>query len=157
MTKQSAGILLFRFRNQHLEFFLVHPGGPFFTHKDTGAWSIPKGEFSEEEQPLDAAKREFKEELGADASGKFIALTPIKQKGGKLVYAWALEGDINAEEIKSNLFELEWPPKSGKKKEFPEIDKAAWFTIEAARQKINPAQAALIDEILAKLHYTEGH
>ena len=145
--KTSAGLLLYRFHNKELQVFLIHPGGPFWKNKDAGAWSIPKGEPAQNEDLLEAAKREFKEETGFHVSGKFIELSPIKQKSGKLVYVWALEKDVDAEKIKSNLFELEWPPKSGKKRSFPEVDKAAWFSIEEAKEKINPAQAALIDQL----------
>jgi predicted NUDIX family NTP pyrophosphohydrolase len=151
MSKQSAGILLYRHTGTHIEFFLVHPGGPFFAKKDLGSWSIPKGEFTHEEEALTAAKREFEEELGATPKGEFIALTPVKQSSGKTVHAWALEGDIDPEAITSNTFEIEWPPKSGKKQSFPEIDKGQWFPSHAAKEKINKAQAAFIDELTAKL------
>ena len=152
MHKQSAGILLFRFTNNILEVFLVHPGGPFFIKKDSGVWSIPKGEFTSEEMPLDAAKREFKEETGMDISGTdFIPLSPIEQKNNKTVYAWALKGDLDATKVKSNDFELEWPPKSGLKQSFPEIDKGQWFDTTIAKQKINERQAPLIDELIKKL------
>jgi predicted NUDIX family NTP pyrophosphohydrolase len=151
MAKQSAGILLYRFINNLLQVFLVHPGGPFFRNKDDGNWSIPKGEFLDNEDPLDAAKREFLEETGQPINGKFIPLGPITQKGGKKVYAWAVEGDIDHESITSNLFELEWPPRSGKKQNFHEIDKAAWFEIETAKVKINAAQVGLIDDILKRV------
>ncbi len=126
-SKKSAGILLYRLVNETTEVLLVHPGGPFWSKKDLGAWSIPKGEFDEDENPLDAAIREMEEETGLKTSGDFIELTPLKQKSGKLVYAWALQKDIDPEKIKSNHFEIEWPPKSGTKRSFPEIDKAAWF------------------------------
>ena len=150
MAKQSAGILLYRLINNTPELFLVHPGGPFWKNKDEGAWSIPKGEFTEEENALDAAIREFGEETGTKLSGKFIELTPIKQKSGKIVYAWAFEGDIDATKIVSNTFTMEWPPKSGKFQSFSEVDKAEWFTIDAAKQKINSSQALLIDELIKK-------
>jgi predicted NUDIX family NTP pyrophosphohydrolase len=149
--KKSAGILLYRIKNKFLEVFLVHPGGPFWLKKDLGAWSIPKGEFTEDENPLDAAKREFEEELGISCTGEFIPLTTITQKGGKIVYAWALKGDIDPNQIKSNTFEMEWPPKTGKKQKFPEIDKGAWFDISEAKQKINENQVALIEEFRNKL------
>jgi predicted NUDIX family NTP pyrophosphohydrolase len=151
MPKQSAGILLYRIRNKTLELFLVHPGGPFFAKKDHGAWSIPKGEFESDEEPLAAAKREFKEETGMELSGGFIQLASVKQKSGKTVYAWAVEGDIDPEKIKSNNFEIEWPPKSGKMKTFPEIDKAAWFNLNEAFVKINSGQVPLIKELEVKL------
>lgn len=155
MEKKSAGVLLHRLKNNIFEVFLVHPGGPFWTKKDLGAWSIPKGEFTKDENPLDAAKREFQEEIGIDCAGEFIPLTPIKQRGGKIVYAWALEGDIDLNQIKSNTFEMEWPPKSGKKQEFPEIDKGEWFNVSEAKQKINIGQSVLIDELISKLNLTE--
>lgn len=147
MPRKSAGILLYRFANQLLEVFLVHPGGPFWQGKDIGAWSIPKGEYTDED-PLAAAIREFKEETGFPINGNhFIPLTTIQQKSGKLVMAWAIEGNINAEAIRSNSFRKEWPPKSGQWQSFPEVDKGAWFDIITARQKINPAQVALLDEL----------
>lgn len=148
VTKQSAGILLFKNKEQ-LQFFLVHPGGPFWKNKDDGAWTIPKGEFTNVEDALAAAVREFQEETGKFLSGNFIELKSIKQKAGKIVFAWAMEGDINADEIVSNTFEIEWPPKSGRQQSFPEIDKAAWFTKEEAIKKINPSQIAFIDELIS--------
>ena len=147
MGKQSAGILLYRIIDSELQVFLVHPGGPFFKNKDDGSWSISKGEFLEIEDPLEAAKREFEEETGLGINGKFIPLTPIKQKGGKSVQAWALEGDIDHLSIKSNSFEIEWPPRSGRQQSFPEVDRAGWFDIGTAKIKINTAQAALITEL----------
>ncbi|SHM23929.1 NUDIX domain-containing protein [Mucilaginibacter sp. OK098] len=149
MPYQSAGILLYRKINTHLQVFLVHPGGPFFKNKDMGAWSIPKGEFLDDEESFIAAKREFEEETGQAIDGNFIPLNPVKLKSGKMVYAWAVEGDINHETIFSNLFEMEWPPKSGKKQSFPEIDRAGWFEIDEAKLKINGAQAAFIEELIA--------
>jgi predicted NUDIX family NTP pyrophosphohydrolase len=149
MPKQSAGILLYRKTAGRLQIFLVHPGGPFFKNKDDGSWSIPKGEYMPDEDPLTAAKREFQEETGHEISGTFIALSTIKQKGGKTVQAWAVEGDINPKNIRSNTFEIEWPPRSGKKQTFDEIDRGDWFDIALAKIKINPAQAALIDELTA--------
>jgi len=147
--KQSAGILLYRNTNNILEVFLVHPGGPFFKNKDEGSWSIPKGEFLDDEEALTAAKREFEEETGQTIDGNFISLGSIKQKSGKTVYAWAVEGDINHETIFSNTCEIEWPPRSGKKLTIPEIDRAAWFEVDEAKRKINPAQAELIDRLTA--------
>ncbi len=147
MPKQSAGILLFRKLTHQPEVFLVHPGGPFFKNKDASSWTIPKGEFLDTEQPLDAAIREFKEETGIAINGNFLKLTPIKQKGGKIVHAWALEGNIDQQAIVSNTFEIEWPPSSGTKKVFPEVDRGGWFTITDARKKINPAQISLLDEL----------
>src|SRR4051812_6132806 len=139
--RKSAGILLYKKMQGNIELFLVHPGGPFWKGKDAGAWSIPKGEFTEED-PLAAAKREFKEETGQDISGPFLELTPIKQKGGKLVYAFAMEGTIDASTIVSNTYKQEYPYKSGKWHTYPEVDKVAWFSLEEARIKINLAQAA---------------
>jgi predicted NUDIX family NTP pyrophosphohydrolase len=147
MSKQSAGILLYRKTNDNLQVFLVHPGGPFFKNKDNGSWSIPKGEFLDDEEPLAAAKREFEEETGQPIDGKFLSLGSVQQKSGKIVHAWAIEGDINHETIVSNVFDLEWPPKSGKKISIPEVDRAAWFEPAIAKQKINQAQAALIEEL----------
>ena len=151
MPKKSAGILLYRIRNKLPEVFLVHPGGPFWANKDGGAWTIPKGEFDEDEDPLDAAKREFKEETGTKISGEFIELNPIRQKSGKIVLAWAVEGDIEPTKIISNEFEMEWPPRSGKMKRFPEIDKASWFNLTEAKQKIIPAQSSLIEELESRV------
>ena len=154
MSKKSAGILLYRTKNKILEVLLVHPGGPFWLKKDEGAWTIPKGELNADEEPFDAAIREMKEETGIILKGNFIELTPIKQKGGKLVYAWAKKQDIDLSEIKSNEFEIEWPPKSGKKRFFPEIDKAAWFDIKNAKEKINSGQLLLIEELIKKLEFS---
>jgi predicted NUDIX family NTP pyrophosphohydrolase len=151
MAKQSAGVLLYRMPNNELQVFLVHPGGPYFVKKDDGAWSIPKGEFTDDEDPQVAARREFEEETGQPVTGNFIKLSPIKQKSGKTVYAWAVEGDIDHTQIISNLFEMEWPPRSGKKASFPEIDRAGWFDIETAKTKIIPGQAALLDELITLL------
>lgn len=151
MQKKSAGIILYRFANNILEIFLVHPGGPFWKNKDLGTWSIPKGEFTEPEQPLAAAKREFEEETGTILTGNFLPLTPIKQKAGKIVYAWAVEGNIDAEKITCNTFEIEWPPRSGKMQSFAEVDKAGWFTIDEARKKIIAGQSIFIDELINKL------
>ena len=130
-----------------MEVFLVHPGGPFWAKKDDGAWSIPKGEFEEGEEPLDAAKREFREETGLTAEGEFQPLKPVRQSGGKTVYAWAVQFDFGTAEVKSNTFSMEWPPRSGKLQEFPEIDRAGWFKINLARRKILIGQLALLDQI----------
>ena len=148
MVKKSTGILLYRIKNERLELFLVHPGGPFWKKKDLGAWSIPKGEFLDSEDPLEAAKREFEEETNCVLTGNFIPLTPVKQKAGKLIYAWAIQGDIDAASVSSNFFSMEWPPGSGKMQQFPEVDKGEWFESEIAKQKINPAQSSFIDEII---------
>lgn len=148
MPKTSAGILLYRTKNGLLQVFLAHPGGPFFAKKDAGAWSIPKGELDEGEDPLAAAQREFEEETGCRPEGSFIPLSPVTQKGGKTVLAWAVEGECDPGTIKSNTFTLEWPPKSGQMREFPEVDRVGWFTVEEAKGKINPAQAALLEELV---------
>ncbi len=150
MPKRSAGLLMYRRMGRNIEVFLVHPGGPFWAKKDIGAWSIPKGEYSENENPLEAAKREFKEETGFTAEGKFKELPEIIQKGGKRVKAWCFEGYCDPDNIKSNTFKIEWPPRSGKVKEFPEIDRAAWFSLEIAKQKILKSQVPFI-EALEKL------
>ena len=150
MPKQSAGLLMFRRRGGALEVFLVHPGGPFWAKKDQGAWSIPKGEYEPDEDPLVAARREFAEETGIVPEGAFVALAPLRQSGGKLVRAFAFEGDLDPETIKSNTFVMEWPPRSGRQQEFPEVDRAGWFTIDVASQKILKGQAGLLAE-LAKL------
>lgn len=152
IIRKSAGIVAYR-NKKSIEVFLVHPGGPFFKNKDAGVWSIPKGEYAEDEDPLSAAKREFKEETGFELHGNFIELQPVKQKGGKTVCAWAIEFDLNEQRIISNNFSIEWPPKSGKMKDFPEIDKAGWFSLKEAKEKINPAQFGLIEELLEKLDH----
>ena len=150
MTKQSAGLLLFRRKPAGMEVFLVHPGGPFWAQKDQGAWSIPKGEFAEGEDALAAARREFEEEIGQAIEGRFIALTPCRQRGGKVVHAWAVEADLDADAIKSNTFEIEWPPRSGRKQAFPEVDRAAWFDLDEARARILQGQVPMLDELAAK-------
>ncbi|SRR5579871_2855288 len=152
MAKTSAGILLYRRWNHALEVVLVHPGGPFFVTKDAGAWSIPKGEYESGEDPLSAALREFHEEIGCGpGSGEPRYLGQVKQASGKIVSAWAIEGDCDVNAIHSNLFSLEWPPRSGKMKEFPEVDRAGWFTLDAARQKMNPAQCAFLDRLVERV------
>lgn len=152
--KVSAGILLYRRREAGVEVLLVHPGGPFWAKKDDGSWSIPKGEYAAGDDPLSAAKREFEEETGASmdtvSRGDFLPLTPIKQAGGKIVTAWSVEGDFDPTLLRSNVFELEWPPKSGRKKEFPEVDRAAWFSPDDARRKLLASQVPLLDELLAR-------
>src|SRR5438132_5709551 len=146
--KRSAGLLLYRHRSQGLEFFLVHPGGPFWAKKDAGAWSIPKGLYEEGEPPLDAAKREFAEETGLSVDGDFIPLGEFKQPGGKIISAWMVEADCDAAAVRSNLFAIEWPPRSGKTAEFPEIDRACWFSPAAAMAKILHGQKPIIDGAL---------
>ena len=149
MAKRSAGILLFR--PDPLEVLLVHPGGPFWAKKDLGAWSIPKGEHDDGEDGLDAALREFREETGAELeAGELTDLGSIKQRGGKVVQAWAAEGDLDADSVRSNTFTMEWPPRSGTMREFPEVDRAAWFSLEEARERINPAQAEFLDRLSAR-------
>jgi len=150
-SKQSAGIVLYRHGRAGLEVFLVHPGGPFWSNKDLGAWSIPKGEYHDHEDALLAAQREFSEETGGAVHGPFLALTPCRQAGGKLVRAWAAEGDFDPSRLRSNEFSLEWPPRSGRLQSFPEIDRAAWFTLPEARGRILKAQIALLDEISARI------
>jgi predicted NUDIX family NTP pyrophosphohydrolase len=151
MAKLSAGLLLFRRIDRHLELFLVHPGGPFWARKDDGAWSLPKGEYDQEEDALLAARREFHEETGISVDGEFLPLGEIKQSGGKLVTAWAIEGEIDSNAVKSNLFSMEWPPKSGQIQQFPEVDRAAWFPVSIARVKLLKAQVAFIDRLEEKL------
>ncbi len=151
MPKRSAGLLMYRRSRGTLEVLLVHPGGPFWEKKDLGSWSIPKGEYEAGEEALAAATREFQEETGLVAEGPYTPLTPIRQQGGKLVQAWAFEGDCDAESLKSTTFSLEWPPGSGRRREFPEVDRAGWFGIEEAKRKILPAQADLLDELAVKM------
>jgi predicted NUDIX family NTP pyrophosphohydrolase len=152
-TKQSAGILLYRQNpNPHtpphqLEVFLVHPGGPFWKNKDAGSWTIPKGEFNSDEPALDAAIREFREETGTTLTGHFQALSPIRQKGGKRVYAWTIAGDLDPATLVSNTFEIEWPRHSGRMQTFPEVDKGGWFPLDEARRIIIPAQIPFLDEL----------
>ena len=147
MLKSSAGILLFRLVNRHTEVLLFHPGGPYWAKKDVGVWSIPKGLLNENEEPIHAALRELKEETGIDVEGDLIKLTPVKQKNNKIVFAWALEQDFNPQEIKSNLFEIDWPPNSGQKKQYPEMDRGSWFTLEEAKVKILSGQLPFIAEL----------
>jgi predicted NUDIX family NTP pyrophosphohydrolase len=158
MNKQSAGLLMYRRASDGaIELFLAHPGGPFFKNKDAGAWTIPKGELEPNEEPLDCARREFEEETGMrpDASD-YLALGEIKQRGGKRVEAWAFEGDWQERTLRGNQFEIEWPPRSGRRQSFPEIDRAEFFSLEVAREKINPAQIELIDRLVARLKGSRG-
>lgn len=147
MPKRSAGVLLFRRAGRDLEVLLAHPGGPFWTNKDDGAWSIPKGEYSDDEEPLEAAQREFAEETGLTLSGDFVPLGEVRQPGGKVVTAWAREGDFNPSNLHSNTFSMPWPPGSGKSQEFPEIDRAEWFPLIVARRKILKGQAEFLDRL----------
>jgi predicted NUDIX family NTP pyrophosphohydrolase len=151
MPRRSAGILLFK--RDPLRVLLVHPGGPYWTKKDAGAWSIPKGEYTTED-PLACARREFAEELGVEPEGEAVALGDIRQKAGKVVTAFALQGDLDVGAVRSNTFTMEWPPRSGKTATFPEVDRAAWFSPDEARGKINPAQAELIDRLIHALQQT---
>lgn len=145
MAKQSAGLLLYRVKDAQLEVFLVHPGGPFWAKKDYGAWSIPKGEIEPGEDALTAAIREFAEETGTTLAGDFRPLAPVRQTGGKLVLAWAIAGDIDPATIRSNSFAMEWPPRSGTRRTFPEVDRGEWFTLDEARKRLNKGQIALLD------------
>ena len=151
MPKRSAGLLMYRRAGAGVEVLLVHPGGPFWAKKDLGAWSIPKGEYAAGEEPLAVAMREFEEETGARPRGDFLPLGESVQPSRKIVTAWAVEGDFDVGALKSNLFELEWPPKSGRRTSFPEVDRAEWFPIEAARKKILPGQSAFLDRLLSAL------
>lgn len=154
MAQVSAGLLMYRRQHGELQVLLVHPGGPFFRNKDAGAWTIPKGEVQPGEELLAAACREFAEEIGSKLAGEFLPLTPVKQKGGKTVHCFAVAGDVDPAKIVSNTFQLEWPPKSGRLMDFPEVDRAEWFTPATAAQKINAAQAAFISELQTKLSQT---
>lgn len=147
MTKKTAGILVYRIRNRIPEFLLAHPGGPFWAKKDLESWSIPKGEFEDTEEPLAAAKREFQEEMGSAVDGQFIPLRVLKLAGGKFIYAFAVEAEFDVSTVKSNTFTMEWPPKSGKMNEFPEIDRAQWFPFSTAVEKINKSQLPLLHEV----------
>ena len=146
MKKTSAGLLLYRRRGE-LEVFLVHPGGPFWAKKDLGAWSLPKGELDGDEDPLQAAIREFEEETGFKVDGEFRPLRPLRQPSGKTIVAWAVEGDCDPAELRSNTFSMEWPPKSGRQGEFPEVDRAAWFPLDEARKRIIAGQASFLEEL----------
>lgn len=150
--KRSAGILLFRRTEGLVEVLLVHPGGPFWSKKDDGAWFMPKGEFEADEEPLSAARREFREELGSEPpAGEPLNLGTVKNKGGKLIYGWALEGTLDLSTFRSNTFSLEWPPRSGKQQEFPEVDRAAFFSLGAAFEKLHEAERPLLDRLATLL------
>ncbi len=152
MKAQSAGLLLYRQRDGKLEVLLVHPGGPFWQRRDDGVWSIPKGELGENETGMDVARREFQEELGVPApAGDLMELGTVHQAGGKVVHAWAVPGDLDVTRTTSNTFEIEWPPRSGKMQQFPEVDRAAWFDVDTARRKLVPAQRAFIDRLREQL------
>jgi predicted NUDIX family NTP pyrophosphohydrolase len=148
--KTSAGLLLYRRRGE-LEVFLVHPGGPYWAKRDSGAWSLPKGEFEQGEDPLQAARREFTEETGFVIDGEFRRLDPVKQAGGKVIHAWAVECDCDASRVRSNLFSLEWPPESGRIQQFPEVDRAGWFALSEARKRIIGGQMGLLDQLTSAL------
>ena len=149
--KRSAGVLLFRRIGPQIEVLLAHPGGPFWKHKDEGAWSIPKGQYGDDEDPLAAAKREFSEEIGVTPSGEFVPLGEVRQPGDKIVTVWAVEGDFDAVNLRSNTFSILWPPNSGKLQEFPEIDRAEWFPLEIARRKILKGQVEVLDRLAGYL------
>lgn len=151
MAKISAGLLVYRKRQGAVEVLLVHPGGPFWAKRDSGAWSIPKGEVDGDEPLLDAARRELEEETGFAVAGDFTALTPLRQKSGKVVHAWAVEGDCDPARLRSNLFSMEWPPRSGTQREFPEVDRAAWFPIAEAERRILPGQAGFLRQLVTLL------
>lgn len=146
-AKESAGVLLWRERDGAREVLLVHPGGPFWARKDAGAWSIPKGEIEAGADPLETARRELTEETGCTATGELVPLGSVKQKSGKTVHAWAMRGDFDVAQFRSNTFEVEWPAGSGRLQSFPECDRAAWFDLATAREKLNPAQAAFLDRL----------
>jgi predicted NUDIX family NTP pyrophosphohydrolase len=155
MPKRSAGLLMYRRRNGQVEVFLVHPGGPFWAKKDMGAWSICKGEYTESELPLEAAKREFQEETGFTAQGSFLELGVVQQASGKIVSAWAFEGDCDPGKLVSNHCQVEWPPRSGRMIEIPEVDRGGWFSIEAARERILKAQGPFLDRLSQMLNQGE--
>ena len=151
MAKRSAGVLVYRRRPDGPEFFLVHPGGPFWKNKDDGAWSIPKGEIDPDEESLLAAQREFEEETGFKIGGTFTPLTPVTIASGKVIEAWAIEHDLDADAMRSNTFEIEWPPRSGKRQPFPEVDRAAWFAAATALRKVTKGQVPLVRQLIALL------
>jgi predicted NUDIX family NTP pyrophosphohydrolase len=150
-SRRSAGLLMYRKRNGEIEVFLVHPGGPFWANKDRGAWTIPKGEYEADEEPLAAAKREFQEETGFGVTGTFMELGSIRQKSGKVVVAWAVEGDCDPAQLTSNTCEIEWPPRSGKRLAVPEIDRGSWFSVNDARTYIRPEQIPLLEALDSRL------
>jgi predicted NUDIX family NTP pyrophosphohydrolase len=154
VAKRSSGILIYRRRGNALEVLLAHPGGPFWKKKDLGSWTIPKGEHGDDEDPLAAAQREFAEETGVDLSGEFIPLGSVRQAGGKIVSAWAVESNLDASAVHSNTFTMEWPPRSGRMQEFPEIDRAQWFSMEDARAKILASQGEFLDRLKSQVGVT---
>lgn len=156
MAKVSAGLLPYRWRDAAVDVLLVHPGGPFWAGKDQHAWSIPKGEAEPGEELLDAARREFAEETGLACEGPVLALAPRKQAGGKVVHAWAVKAEFDAAAVRSNRFSMEWPPRSGRMQDFPEVDRAAWFDLATARRKIHKGQIGLLDELEARLGRAGG-
>jgi predicted NUDIX family NTP pyrophosphohydrolase len=147
MAKRSAGLLMYRFREGMPEVFLAHPGGPFWAKKDLGVWTIPKGEYAPDETPLQAARREFGEETACPSEGDLLALTPLRQPSGKVIAAWAFQGDCDPEASRSNTFSMEWPPGSGRRVEFPEVDRAGWFSLDEAKTKIIPGQMGFLEEL----------
>ena len=151
MPRKSAGLLLYRHRYGRLEVLLAHPGGPLWERRDDGVWTIPKGEFESDEDPLSAARREFEEETGGTPDGDFIALEPLPQPSGKVIHAWAVEGDFDPTTLRSNTFQMEWPPRSGKRGEFLEVDRAEWCTLETAARKISEGQRPFLDQLQRKL------
>lgn len=155
MAKLSAGVLMYRYRNRQLEVFLVHPGGPFWTKKDLGSWSIPKGEYEEGEEPQEAAAREFQEETGFALNGPMRELGVVKQAGGKVISAWCIEGETDPAKLVSNTFQMEWPPRSGHRMEFPEVDRGGWFSLPAAQERILRGQAPFLDMLCRLLNCEE--
>jgi predicted NUDIX family NTP pyrophosphohydrolase len=151
MKKTSAGLLMYRRMPGGVQVLLAHPGGPYWRAKDEGAWTLPKGEYEAPEEPLDAARREFQEETGSEAAGPFLPLGEIVQRSGKRILAWAFEGDFDPGQLRCNTFEIEWPPNSGRRQPFPELDRVAWFALGEARRKINPAQAAWLDRLESRV------
>ena len=156
MSKKSAGIIVYRKQTNALEVFIAHLGGPYWEKKDYRAWSFPKGEFADDENPFDAALREFQEETGQSIQGNFVELTPNRNPSGKLVYAWAVEGEVDEKKIKSNLFELEWPSGSGNVQKFPEIDRGAWFNIAEAKKRVHKGLVPIFDELEMKVGKLQG-
>lgn len=156
-SRASAGVLLYRDGLEGPEVFLIHPGGPFWAHKDAGAWSIPKGEYGAGEDPLQVAQREFLEETGVAAQGPFVALRPVRQSGGKVVTAWAARGNLDPAQLRSNTFSLEWPPRSGVQREFPEVDRGAWFSLAEARVRLLASQRPLLEELALALTSGSEH